>query len=164
MIEDVRYWCWCAGAGHCTTGGQPPLCSGDQWPLQGQGQDGLGSEKCQSQQTLPPLLLRLPRTNPAWTIRVTAAAVRSEDCEVSSWAIVTHSQCFLFLSASYFQSTIGQCRWRIHFLWLKSEFLCVLYLQWKLTCQLHREVLKALTKTRGLYERWRVGEDGSEFR
>jgi len=26
------------------------------------------------------------------------------------------------------------------------------------------EVLKALTKTRGLYERWRVGEDGSEFR
>ena len=120
------------------------------------------SEKCQSQQTLPPLLL--PRTNPAWTIRVTAAAVRSEDCEVSSWAIVTHSQCFLFLSASYFQSTIGQCRWRIHFLWLKSEFLCVLYLQWKLTCQLYREVLKALTKTRGLYERWRVGEDGSEFR
>ena len=27
-----------------------------------------------------------------------------------------------------------------------------------------REVLKALTKTRGLYDRWRVGEDGSEFR
>jgi len=26
------------------------------------------------------------------------------------------------------------------------------------------EVLKALTKTRGLYERWRLGEDGSEFR
>jgi len=26
------------------------------------------------------------------------------------------------------------------------------------------EVLKALTKTRGLYERWRVGEDGSELR
>ena len=25
-------------------------------------------------------------------------------------------------------------------------------------------MLKALTKTRGLYERWRVGEDGSEFR
>ena len=49
-------------------------------------------------------------------------------------------------------------------MWLKSEFLCVLYLQWKLTCQLYREVLKALTKTRGLYERWRVGEDGSEFR
>ena len=28
----------------------------------------------------------------------------------------------------------------------------------------YREVLKALTKTRGLYERWRVGEDGSELR
>ena len=27
-----------------------------------------------------------------------------------------------------------------------------------------REVLKALTKTRGLYERWRLGEDGAEFR
>jgi len=26
------------------------------------------------------------------------------------------------------------------------------------------EVLKALTKTRGLYERWRLGEDGAEFR
>ena len=124
-MEDVRYWCWCAGAGHCTTGG--PWPSLRPAPLRGLGPGWSRSEKCQSQQTLATAAAASPGTNSAWTIRVTVAAVRSEDCEVSSWAIVTHSQCFLFLSASYFQSTIGQCRWRIHFLWLKSEFQCALY-------------------------------------
>ena len=28
----------------------------------------------------------------------------------------------------------------------------------------YREVLKALTKTRTLYERWRTGDDGAELR